>query len=103
MELSLDVKPDTKSTKKEENRLCIAWDVGEKGTICAFHRWVEESNVIPPAIFTGGHSGGEVKNTFALVENIYTGQVYYTSPDRIQFVENVDSAKEVLNRMYGKL
>lgn len=52
-----------------------------------FHRWVERAEIIPSSAFIGGHNGGVVKDTFALVE-LEDGRVIERRPDRIRFIDN---------------
>lgn len=46
-----------------ELRPCIV-----NGKKALFHRWIERSEIVPPSAMQGGHCGGVVKDTFALVE-----------------------------------
>lgn len=55
---------------------------GEKAL---FHRWEEESYVIPPSVMVGGHNGGEIKRTLAIVE-CEDGTINRVEPTRIKFV-----------------
>lgn len=54
--------------RNDVRRPCIvtrAPDVTEK---CLFHCWSTESNVIPPSLTKGGHDGGQVSTTVAILE-----------------------------------
>lgn len=58
-----------------------------------FHRWVERAEIIPPSAFIGGHNGGIVKDTFALVE-LEDGRVMECRTNRIRFIDYTNQ-KEV--------
>lgn len=49
-----------------------------------FHQWVETSYIISPSMMIGGHGGGQVRDTFALVE-FEDGQVEKVEPNKIRF------------------
>ena len=53
----------SKITITSELRPCIV--SGKKGL---FHRWVDRSEIVAPSYMVGGHGGGVVKSTFAIVE-----------------------------------
>lgn len=38
------------------------------GRKAIWHRWVDVAEIVPPSIAIGGHGGGVVKDTLALVE-----------------------------------
>lgn len=54
---------------------------GEKAL---FHRWVVISEIIPPSMLRGGHNGGNVTETFALVE-FENGEIRLSHPRQIRF------------------
>lgn len=58
-----------------------------KGNKGLFHKWVEHSEIIPPSIRVGGHNGGQLRYTTALVE-FEDGRVREVSPEDIKFDDN---------------
>lgn len=54
---------ESKIIVKAELRPCIVW-----GKNALFHRWSNVSDVIPPSILKGGHSGGVIAYTVGIVE-----------------------------------
>lgn len=70
-------------TVKPELRPCIV-----NGKIKAlFHRWQEETDVIAPSVLRGGHSGGEIKILYGIIED-ETGQVAKVNPTVIKFTDD---------------
>ncbi len=59
-----------------------------------FHKWIEKSEVIPPSIAKGGHSGGEIKGASAIVE-FETGQVAEVYVSSIVFLDT----KKIMNNL----
>lgn len=49
---------------KLQTRPCIA----HPGRKALFHRFVNVAEVVAPSIMTGGHPGGQLQNTYALLE-----------------------------------
>jgi hypothetical protein len=49
-----------------------------------FHRWVEDAWIVPPSLMVGGHNGGNVRSTFALVE-FQDGSVKKVDPEAVRF------------------
>lgn len=68
-------------TIKHEVRPCIA-----RGKKALFHRWSDRSEIIEPALMRGGHSGGVMKWTSAIVE-FEDGQVGEVLPRDIKFLD----------------
>lgn len=56
------------------------------GKPAIFHRWVNESWVVQPSPMIGGHPGGTVRCTFALVE-YEDGTVRKVEPENIKFTD----------------
>lgn len=70
-------------TVKPDLRPCIV-----KGKEKAFfHRWEQYSEIIPPSMLKGGHSGGVVSGVMGIVE-LQGGGVNKYFPEEIQFVDN---------------
>lgn len=51
-----------------------------------FHRWIDVSEIIQPSMMIGGHGGGVVRNTFALLE-LPDGLVIECYPTDIKFID----------------
>lgn len=69
------------TTTTAEYRPCYA-----DGKKALFHRWTEEAYVLPPAILKGGHSGGQIKTTLAIVE-YEDGFIREIQPQKIRFID----------------
>ena len=54
---------------------------GEKAL---FHRWEEYAMVLEPSPMVGGHPGGQVRQTYAIVE-LENGQVKEVKPSKVVF------------------
>ncbi len=63
-----------------------------KGKNAFFHRWEEISNVLMPSAMVGGHKGGEVKKTLAIIEYVDDGTVHECYPDEIRFLDSTGKA-----------
>lgn len=69
----------------DERRPCLIGKSFDQKAM--FHRWVEASQIVPPSNLVGGHGGGVIKETFALVETEGGGmkRVY---PENVRFVDS---------------
>lgn len=65
--------------KTAEMRPCF---VGDKKAL--FHRWSEQAEIVPPSILKGGHGGGVVRGTLAVVE-YEDGTVGLANLEKIRF------------------
>lgn len=54
------------------------------GNNALFHRWEEYAVVIEPSPMVGGHRGGQLCQTYAIVE-MEDGQVKEVKPSKIRF------------------
>lgn len=72
---------ESRITLETEKRPCIA-----KGRAALFHRWIERSEVVEPSPLLGGHNGGVVTWTAALVE-YEDGTVGEVLPQNIKFLD----------------
>ena len=54
---------------------------GEKAL---FHRWENHAMVIEPSPMVGGHPGGQISQTYAIVE-MESGQVREVKPSKVTF------------------
>ena len=52
-----------------------------------FHCWSFESSVVEPSLMIGGHPGGTIACTMAIVE-LENGSVNVVAPASIQFLDN---------------
>lgn len=57
-----------------------------KGRKAVFHKWSQFSNIIPPSPMIGGHGGGVVSGTRAIIETA-NGVVLEVQPMEIQFAD----------------
>ena len=67
----------------DTRRPCLT-NYGEK---CFFHCWTNETRVIPPSALRGGHQGGVVSETFALLE-FENGSVARYHVDQFKFIDS---------------
>lgn len=59
-----------------------------EGKKALFHKWEDRSEIVSPSIMKGGHAGGVIRGTIAIVEfeNGVVGEVY---PHKIKFADNL--------------
>lgn len=58
------------------------------GKRALWHEWTTRWEIVPPSIMTGGHGGGQVSASFALVE-YEDGTVEEVYPSRVRFLDTV--------------
>lgn len=63
------------------------------GKKALFHKWVQRREVLSSSIARGGHNGGEVEFTLALVE-FENGQAYEVQPKDIRFADSAGLFKQ---------
>lgn len=56
---------------------------GEKAL---FHRWEDFASVVEPSPMVGGHPGGQIRETYAIVE-MENGQVKEVRPSKVVFTD----------------
>ena len=74
--------------KRDELRSCF---VEKEAGNFLFHCWSHVSEIVPPSLTVGGHPGGVIADTFAIVEG-EDGRIIRVRPEKIRFV--VDEKKE---------
>ena len=81
-----------------ENKLrpCVV-KINEVEKRALFHRWSDQSDVIAPSLLKGGHSGGTVRYTVAIVE-YEDGRVAEVSPTLIRFLDNPKRERDFSER-----
>lgn len=67
---------------KAELRPCIV-----KDRKALFHKWIEISKIIEPSPMIGGHNGGLIKNTVAIIE-YEDGIVTECYPYEVKFIDS---------------
>ena len=67
---------------KHELRPCLV-----NGKKALFHTWEQHSEILAPSPMVGGHSGGEIKLVFGLIED-ESGQVVRVNPTAIKFLDH---------------
>lgn len=70
----------------EPSRILRRKGVKQEPRKALFHCWTHESNVVEPSLLKGGHPGGTVATTLALVE-LEDGKVMKTYPECIEFCD----------------
>ena len=78
--------PDRKSTAKNQ-RPYKEVIVPEKKIKALFHCWGRRSELYGASLMIGGHPGGQVSETFAIVE-YEDGTIHEVKPTYIRFVDN---------------
>ena len=54
------------------------------GVKALFHRWEDYAAVLEPSPMVGGHPGGQIRETYAIVE-LENGQVKEVKPSKVVF------------------
>lgn len=72
---------------KTELRPCYIHIKKNKKEKALFHGWSFESSVVEPSLMIGGHPGGTIACTMAIVE-LENGSVNVVTPASIQFLDN---------------
>ncbi len=70
--------------KNSELRPCFVQGVEGKEVKHLFHCWSQVSEIVPPSNLVGGHNGGVVAETFAIVE-AKDGRIIRVRPEKIRF------------------
>lgn len=85
---------------KQHLRPCLVYTKEKKGAInetstvhALFHAWAHEAEVIAQSLMRGGHPGGQLSHTFALVE-FEDGTVKMVNPERVKFLDNAEKFEE---------
>lgn len=71
---------------RDKLRSCIVYNDIEGW----FHGWSQESQIVPPSLLKGGHSGGVISAVMAIVE-LKDGAVCKVDPDHIKFTDITSS------------
>lgn len=58
-----------------------------------FHRWTQESKIIPPSSFKGGDSGGQLSTTVGIIE-WDDGTIHGVYPYEIRFLDTQSQMAE---------
>ena len=74
-----------KCAKRIKTLLCLHQKNEKEKAL--FHCWSFESSIVEPSLMIGGHPGGTVACTMAIVE-LENGRVIVTSPSSIRFLDN---------------
>ena len=77
--------------RRNRFRLCMVdKEVKREEKKALFHRWVEERQLMDASPMIGGHPGGEIATTLAIVEYM-DGQVDKVPPASIRFLDTQDN------------
>lgn len=71
----------------KELRRC---EVQDKTGEFLFHCWSQVSEIVPPSVMVGGHSGGVIADTFGIVED-GDGRVHRVRPEKIRFTDKEET------------
>lgn len=74
MEFNLVIQDDTRPCMIDDRK-------------AIWHRWMTRKEVIPPSPMLGGHGGGEIQDTFALVE-FEDGTIGEVLPYKVRFLDS---------------
>ena len=79
---------------KAELRPCMVRDPKTQDLVPAlWHCWSHVAEVVAPSPLRGGHAGGQLSSTFALVE-FEDGTVAKVHPERVAFLSSAEKFKE---------
>ena len=56
------------------------------GKDALFHRWEDYATVLEPSPMVGGHPGGQLRETFAIVE-MMDGKIVEVKPSKVTFAD----------------
>lgn len=86
---------NTNVVMKCETRLCEV-----NGRYGYFHTWEQYSEIIPPSLLKGGHSGGVIASIFAIIE--FPEGIERVEPTKVKFIDAIhDDILEVNLYMNG--
>lgn len=71
---------------KTELRPCL-YGTAERNEPALFHRWVEETYIVPPSPMVDGHKGGTIKGVFGLIE-LEDGRLMKAKVSDIRFADS---------------
>jgi hypothetical protein len=80
------------TVKSETLRPCLVYDHTNTPSRAIFHGWTFEAEVVAPALIRGGHNGGQLSSTMALVE-FETGRCGKVHPERVMFLDSAGRFK----------
>ena len=95
---------DITGTIEKECRPCKV-----RGRKAIFHQWEEISRPVEPSPMIGGHTGGEFKRTYAIVE-FEDGTIAEVYPESVTFCDDkvnciwreVAKSEEAMKRLYER-
>ena len=70
----------------DSRRPCVIKETNGKQK-CLFHRWSQESWIVPPSLLKGGHTGGTVSTIMAVME-FEDGSVRLIKPNAFKFCDS---------------
>ena len=76
--------------RSTEYRPCIVYDKK-----ALFHKWEDSACIVPPALSRGGHNGGTLRRTLAIVE-FETGKVERVMPEDVRFLDTGNKMREIM-------
>jgi hypothetical protein len=71
-----------------------------KGNNAWFHRWCDKSRIVPPSPMIGGHGGGVIRDTVAIVEHD-DGTIHEYYPTEVKFIDGNNKETNECIRLYG--
>lgn len=78
------LKPERIWISTADYRPCIV-----DGMKATFHRWADKSWIVPPSPMVGGHQGGVVHGTYAIIE-LKDGTVREVEPEKVCFLTDAE-------------
>lgn len=67
----------------------VVAEVGGESVRGYFHGWRHYSQIVEPSIMRGGHGGGQISETYAIVE-AEDGKVFCCLPGKLRFIVKKD-------------
>lgn len=80
---------DATFTIERELRPCLV-----DGKRALWHEWTTRQEIVPPSIMAGGHGGGQISATLALIE-YEDGTAAEVYPSRVRFLDTVCKMQEM--------
>ena len=72
--------------RSDTRRPCVIKGTNGKQK-CLFHRWSQESWIVPPSLLAGGHNGGVISKIMAVME-FEDGSVRLVNYDTFEFCDS---------------
>ena len=82
--------------RETEYRPCLVYDKK-----ALFHKWEDSACLVAPSISRGGHNGGTLRRTLAIIE-FETGKVERVMPEDVRFLDTRNKMHEIMFDFYAR-